>query len=532
MSAMNVPGRSRSPTIHLIVLAAAVLIVFLPTLRNGFVWDDTQYILENPQVSGGLTLANLRWALTSFAAGNWHPLTWISHLLDVELFGLEPWGPHLVNVLLHLGNTFLLFFLFLRLTGRAGRSFVVAALFAVHPLHVESVAWIAERKDLLSTLFGLLATLAYCRYVHRPGVRRYLGVGLLFAAGLAAKQMLVTLPCLLLLLDFWPLGRIGIRSWRRPVLEKLPLLVLATFFSGVAIRAQASAGAISSYPLAARLANALVSYCRYIQKTIAPIHLSVFYPHPQQAVNLGLTLGAVLVLAGVTLLALRNRRHRPWLAVGWFWFLGTLVPVIGLVQVGEQAMADRYSYVPIVGLFVLAVWGVLDLAGNRESLKPRLASVAAAVLAAMAVTSLVQVGHWRNEVTLFSHAVQVEPADWTAHFQLGLQAQQVGRDAEAIEHYQQAIRVRSGFSEALCNLGMIYARQGRPTLAVPLYRAAIQANPDSMEAYNNLGGTLVELGQYQEAESCLRQALRLKPDAAEPRRNLDRLLLWEQQRER
>ncbi len=501
--------------------------VFLPTLRNGFVWDDAQYILENPHVAGGLTPSSFRWALTTFEAGNWHPLTWVSHMLDVELFGLEPWGPHLVNVLIHLGCTSLLFLLFLRLTGAVWRSFVVAALFAVHPLHVESVAWIAERKDLLSTLPGLLAALAYCRYVRRPGLLRYLAVVLLFVAGLTAKQMLVTLPCLLLLLDFWPLGRIGLSTWRRPVLEKLPLLLPALAFSIVAIRAQASAGAVIAYPLAARLSNALVSYCRYLQKTVAPFHLSVFYPHPQQAYAPGLTLGALLVLAIVTLLAIRSRRPRPWLAVGWLWYLGTLVPVIGLVQVGEQAMADRYSYVPLVGLFVLTVWGVAELARNRRNVERQLAVIASVALAALAATSLVQVGHWRNNITLFTHALQVDPADWMAQFQLGLLAHQQGRDIEAIEHYQQAIRAHSGYSEALCNLGMIFAGQGRQQQAVSLFQAAIQAKPDNMEAYNNLGGALVKQGRYREAESCFRQALRLKPEAPEPRRNLELLLLWE-----
>lgn len=520
-------GRIRFALVIALVLIAGVLIVFLPTLRNGFVWDDMQYILGNAHVTSGLTQVNLRWALTSFEAGNWHPLTWVSHMLDVELFGLDPRGHHLANVLIHLGNTLLLFVLLLRLTGAAWKGFLVAALFAVHPLHVESVAWIAERKDVLSTFFGFLAVYAHCRYARKPGLSRYLAVVFLFVAVLAAKQMLVTLPCLLLLLDFWPLGRLGVSSWRRPVLEKIPLFALAALFGSVAMLAQGSANAFSSYPLAARVSNAIVSYLRYCQKTVAPVDLAVFYPHPQLTLPLGLTIAAFLALTTMTVLAGAGRHRRPWLTVGWLWFLWTLFPVIGLIQVGEQAMADRYSYVPIIGLFILAVWGAAEFATPRPALRTLMAGAASVTLIGLSTTSLVQVGHWQSNLTLFFHAAQAVPGNWTAHFQLGSLYQRQGRDAEAIEQYLAAISARAGFSEALNNLGMVFAGRGDPAQAATWYRAAIRADAGNWEAHNNLGGALMEHELYREAQTCFLQASRLQPEAPEPQLNLGLLLLRE-----
>jgi tetratricopeptide (TPR) repeat protein len=504
-----------------LALAVLVVAVFAGVLRNGFVWDDRQYILDNARVAGGLSAGAVRWALTATDAGNWHPLTWLSHLLDVTFFGLDPRGPHLVNVLLHLGNTLALATLLLRLTGARRPSLLVAALFAVHPLHVESVAWIAERKDVLSTLFGLLAALAYCRFANRPGVARYAAVALLLAASLAAKQMLVTLPCALLLLDWWPLGRLRAGGWRRAIAEKIPLLAVCAIFSFLALQAQA--GARSEYPLPARFSNAAVSYLGYLGNTVAPADLAAFYPHPVQALPAGKTAAAALALAAVTAAAVAARRRVPWLATGWLWFLGTLVPVIGIVQVGEQALADRYTYIPMVGLLVAAVWSASGVLRGMRLAFP--AAAAAAVTVAFSAASAAQVGRWRDDLTLFTHAAAVTRGNWAAQFQLGSEFQRLGRLPEAIAHYREALRDRPGFSEALDNLGLALAATGDAAGAEASYRAAIRADPRNAEAYNNLGGLLMAAGRDVEARTSFLQALQVKPEAPEPRLNLGLALL-------
>jgi Flp pilus assembly protein TadD len=508
-----------------LLLAALVLVVFLPALRNGFVWDDQQYVLENPHVTGGLTAGNLRWALTSFLAGNWHPLTWASHMLDVRLFGLAAWGHHLTNVLLHLANTLLLYLLLRGLTGAAGRSLLVAALFAVHPLHVESVAWVAERKDVLSTLLGLLALGAYLRYARRPSPGRYGAVVALFAAGLTAKPMLVTLPFLLLLLDAWPLGRLGRASWRGPLLEKLPLLALSAASSVVTFRAQVSAGAYSPYTLPARLTNAVVAYGRYLGKTFAPVGLSAYYPHAEETLPLGLTAGTLLGLCLATALVVLVRHRRPWLAVGWFWFAGTLVPVIGLVQVGQQAIADRYTYVPLIGVFIAAAWSLGEAAARRPAWRPALVAVPALAVAALSVASIVQLRTWRDSVALYTRAIEVTPGNWLAHFNLGVHYQEQGREEEAAAHYRAALETKPYYEKALNNLGTIAAEQGRSTEAVTWYRAALEAKPEFPDALGNLGAELVKQGRFGEAEALLRQALGKSPDFYEARMNLAELLL-------
>ncbi len=388
------------------IISALVLLTvagFWPSIGNGFVnYDDDEYVTENPHVQAGLTLNGMRWALTATEAANWHPLTWVSHMADRSLFGADPRGHHLSSLIWHLANVVLLFLVLFRMTGATGRSAAVASLFALHPLHVESVAWISERKDVLSTFFWILTLWAYARYANRPGPRRYLLVVAFLALGLACKPMLVSVPLVLLLLDFWPLDRLHPPYW--PVVrEKIPLVILAAASSVITLVAQHRGGALGSFerlPLSMRLENAVVSYAGYLWKTIRPVGLSIVYPHPGPGRPGWQVAGAMALLAAISYGAIRARRRRPYLLVGWLWFLVTLVPVIGLVQVGEQAMADRYTYVPLVGPFVAVVWGAADLVRRvggterqRRASTAAVAAASAAVLGILLALTRVQAGY-------------------------------------------------------------------------------------------------------------------------------------------
>ena len=527
MTTPRVAGFDRAAVVLAFLLAALVAATCRPVLDNGFVWDDRQYIQQNRHVTGGVSLENLRWALTSFEAANWHPLTWFSHMLDAEVFGPGPRGPHLVNLLLHGANSILLLGLLSSMTGTLWRSWLVAALFAVHPLHVESVAWAAERKDLLSTLLGLLAVGAYLRHLRRPGRLGALTVALLFAAALAAKPMLVTLPALLLLLDFWPLGRLDRGIWRSVALEKVPLLLLAGFSSAVTIAAQATAGSVSAYDLAARVSNALVSYVRYLADAVAPFTLAVFYPHPGNAWPLWRTLSAGLLLALATAVVLAQRGRRPYLATGWFWYLGTLVPVIGLLQVGQQARADRYTYLPLTGVFLMAAWGAGELAERRPRwLRPLIAAAAVALCSFSAVSADLTVS-WKDEVSLFTRAARNAPGNWMAHYNLGVHFQERGQAEAAIAHYLEAVAIRPDYDKALNNLGVLVAARGDSAAALAYYRRAIAASPGSAAAHYNLGAALAKEQRLAEAEQQYREAAALDPASAEARLGLAALLARE-----
>jgi hypothetical protein len=439
----------RLPGILGAALALLTLAVWLPALRNGFVnLDDGFYVYGNPHVRPGITRAGLAWALTANVASNWHPLTLLSHMLDCRLFGLEPAGHHATSLLLHLANTLLLFAVLRGMTGAPVRSALVAALFAVHPLHVESVAWIAERKDVLSALFWILAMGAWARYARLPSPGRYLLVALLMALGLAAKPMVVTLPFALLLLDVWPLARRHL-GWRRLAAEKLPLLALSAAAGLVTLRyQQGSLAPPGSVPWSLRAANALVSSTDYLGKLLLPRNLAVFYPLPL-AIPAWKAAAAALLLLLLTALAAWRARREPWLLIGWLWFLGTLVPVIGLVQVGRQAMADRYTYLPSIGLFLAIVWGAAGLAGKR---RPLLATAAAAVLLALAAVTRAQIGFWADSVILYRHALAVTSDNYLAH--LGLAKALTGRKdwAGAAEQYQAVLALRPHMIEARAGL--------------------------------------------------------------------------------
>jgi len=520
ISAKAVP----SPVVPILVIAGLsllVLLVFGQVGRHPFInYDDDVYVYENPHVRGGLSKEGVSWAFTTFDAANWHPLTWISHMTDVQLFGLDAGWHHRVNVLFHLANTVLLFLVLWRMTGGLWQSAFVAALFAVHPLHVESVAWVAERKDVLSTLFWLLTMGAYLGYVRRPSVRRYLPVFVFFALGLMCKPMLVTLPFVLLLLDGWPLGRLSVPTLGRRILEKTPLLGLSTVSCIITYVAQGRGKAISSLdviPLGLRVSNALVSYVAYLWKAVWPAPLAIFYPHPA-TVGAGIPAwkisGAVLLLAGISFLALRERQRRPYLAAGWLWYLGTLVPVIGLVHVGGAAHADRYTYVPLVGVFIAVAWGISDSLSGWRWRRPVLWASGGAVVVALSAAAWIQAGYWRDNVTLYSHAVAVTEKNWMALTNLGAAYEESGKPQEAVICYQKALRIKPEYAHAWYNLGVASGKLGRVQESIGYYREVLRIDPTYVNAWYNLGLASAKQGQLQEAIGYFLETVRIKPGNA------------------
>ena len=505
-----------------VALVVATLVAYAPVVRNGFVlYDDPKYVTANGQVRDGLTLHGLRWAWTTGHASNWHPTTWMSHMLDEELFGSNPAGHHLSSLLLHAINTLLLFLLFERMTGSMGRSALVAALFGLHPLHVESVAWVAERKDVLSTFFWFLTTLAYVAWTQSRTPARYVAVVAAFAVGLTAKPMLVTLPFTLLLVDVWPLERSRAGVWPL-VREKIPLFALSAASCLVTLfvqRAGGAVGSLDSYPLETRIANALVSIAAYLRKTVWPSDLAVCYPYPRQLPETSSSVAALFVVGLLTALVVRERRRRPYLLGGWLWFLGTLVPVLGLVQVGLQSMADRYTYVPLVGVFVMVAWGLPDVAPRR------LAIPAAGVLLAFAATTSAQVRYWRDSKTLFAHALAVTSENSVAEADLGIALGDEGRLDDAVEQFRKSLRIRPGHAPTLRRLGLALDRLGRDNEALEAYNEAVRSEPDFVEARNELGLLLVRRGNLDEAIEQYRAALQQRPDDAATHQNLGKALM-------
>lgn len=501
-----------------LALGLLTLVLYARTGGHGFILlDDAEYVRLNPVVRQGLTWEGVRWAFTTGHISNWHPLTWLSHQLDVTLFGLNPGAFHLVNAGFHAVNAVLLFLLFLRLTGALWPSAFVGAMFAWHPLHVESVAWIAERKDVLSTLFLLLTLWAYAAYAARPGVGRYLVVFTCLALGLMSKPMLVTTPCLMLLLDAWPLGRVRqARDWGRLVAEKLPLFALVAASCVVTFLAQQGGRAVVSmevFPLSVRLANAVVAAGEYLLKTVWPVNLAVFYPHPglRPWWQVGLALAG---LGAVTALALAQARRRPFLAVGWFWYLGTLMPVIGLVQVGDQALADRYTYVPLIGVSLMLAWGGADLA-RRPGLAASVSAAAAIACALWYACSGVQLRHWRNDETLFTHARAATRNNYLAETIVGSMLLGRGQVEPARQSYANALRVRPAYPKALSGMGDVLAAQRRPTEALEFYRQALRWGPQLSDTHNAAGAVLSGLERWEEALGHFAEAVRIEPGFAE-----------------
>jgi tetratricopeptide (TPR) repeat protein len=524
-------------------LIAVIIGVYNQVINFNFVgYDDELYVTKNLHVQKGISLEGLKWAFTTFHSANWHPLTWLSHMLDYELFGLNPAGHHWTNVEFHILNTLLLFFILFRMTGALWKSAFVAALFALHPLHVESVAWVSERKDVLSTFFGLLTIAAYYRYVKKSSATNYLLVFIFLCLGLMVKPILVTIPFVLLLLDFWPLKRFQYksnfllksetanddanRSNHRIILEKIPLFIPVAISCILTFLAQQSEGAVKHlYALALkyRVANALVSYTDYILKTIWPHKLGVFYPHPGNTLPSWQIVGAALLIVAACYWAIRATKKYPYIPVGLFWYLGTLVPVIGLVQVGDQALADRYTYIPLIGIFIIVSWGVPDLFKKWHDKKIFLGISAAILLAALSWKTFFQLNSWKNGITLFEHAISVTENNYQAQNNLGTAYEPIDLD-KALFHYKAALKIKPEFAMALYNMGTICMKKGRINEAVHHYLKALHIKPDYPAALNNLGEAFVKKGNYDKAVLYFKRALRTDSKKADARMNLANVL--------
>lgn len=498
-------------------------------------YDDPEYITDNQAIRQGMTLGSIYWAFTTFHASNWHPLTWLSHMLDVELFGMNPAGHHFVNIALHCLNSILLFLLLNRYTGFIWRSAVVAALFALHPLHVESVAWAAERKDVLSALFWMLTLYLYHGYVHKPGRLRYFLILASFAFGLMAKPMLVTLPFVLLLLDYWPLKRLESQlpnatgavprgTLNGLVKEKVPLLALVVASCLITVYAQKAAmSPLSNTTISTRIFNALTAYQFYLGKMLLPHNLAVFYPYDHALSNLKI-MGAAVLLSTISIFVVRQRHSKPYLLVGWFWYIISLVPVIGIVQVGMQAMADRYTYIPLVGIFMLAVWGTADITAVWAHRRMALTVLTVTIIALCTITSWRQVSHWQNSTTLFTHALNSTHKNFIAHFLLGCESEKQGKLDEAIASYKAALADNPLYGATYGKLGKVYYEQGRIDEAIEYYYKELFVSPLSVTCRNSLGIALADNGKLDEAISHFTHALSLKPDCYQVQKNLERVL--------
>ena len=564
-------------TIVLLVLMAVVSLVYWQSMHHEFInYDDRLYVTENPHIKAGLTYDRIIWAFKTVQVSNWHPMTWLSHMLDYELYGLNPKGHHLTNVIFHIANTLLLLYLLYYTTQKYWQSMFVAALFALHPLHVESVAWVAERKDVLSTVFAFGTLILYTKYAKGRRPLYYVIALTLYALGLMSKPMLVTLPFLMLLWDFWPLGRLRFKlpghspglpgkvisfhivplgpaykaglaehvpaktkptenhapdmekgfsssTWSRLVGEKIPFFALSLASCIVTYIAQNKGGAVANVqfvPFLFRIVNALLSYVRYISNMIWPHNLAIIYPMPPTlTIVQGLTAGFVLV--GISYLVYRLAYHHPFLSVGWLWYLGTLVPVIGLVQVGNQAMADRYTYIPLIGLFIMISWGVPTLAKNFRHRRVLLPVGAGLALAALTICTWVQLGYWKNGVTLFSHTIEAVTDNYIAYKILGNALGEQGEFAEAERSFQEALRIHPDDEDTHTDWGVVLGKQNKIGEAIDHFNAALQINPDCADAHYNLGVALVRAGRLDEGIRHFSEALRVNPGLVQARKALE-----------
>ncbi|MGZ3577997.1 MAG: tetratricopeptide repeat protein [Syntrophales bacterium] len=507
-----------------ILVAVAVLAVYWPVQHYGLIsLDDIDYISGNPYVKSGLTWGSLSWALQDVHTGYWHPLTWVSHMLDYQLFGTKVGGHHWTSVIFHIANSILLYVILKRMSGAVWKSALVAALFAVHPLNVESVAWISERKNVLCTFFWFAGMWSYAYYVERPTRYRYFLILMTFSLGLMSKPMIVTFPITLLLLDYWPLGRLT--AWKmfpHLLFEKIPLFILAAVVGIVTFLSSFQGDvtiSIDKLPLADRLANAVVSYAKYIGKMFWPENLAVFYPYPREFGSF-LIIGAVLLLSVLSCLAVFWARKYRYALMGWLWYLGTLVPVIGLIQVGKQAMADRYAYIPMIGLFIIIVWGIPDLLRGRQRRKIIFAISSGAVILGLMICSVTQVRCWQNSVTLFEHALRVTEMNSRAHYNLGISLTDLGKYEEAIYQFKYAISLEPEYSGPYSYMGVALAGQGKTDEAIVYYQEALRIKQDDETTHNNLGVALAGKGRFDEAILHFREALRIRPDYLYANRNM------------
>jgi protein O-mannosyl-transferase len=531
----------RPDLLILFILGAITFGIYAQVIGHQFITlDDPTYIQENPMVNRGLTRAGLAWAFTTFYAANWHPLTWISHMLDCQLFGTNAGGHLLVNALIHAANTLLVFWFLLRATHARWQSALVAALFALHPLHVESVAWASERKDTLSTFFGLLSLIAYVRYSEAPSSSRYAWTALALVLGLLAKPMLVTWPFLMLLLDYWPLRRsqkpeargrrpllrCGVSKWsvvRDRVIEKIPLFVLVAASAVMTLIGQSRGGAVRTFaeaPIALRLSNTLVSYGKYLLVTFWPNDLAVYYPFAPSGIPAAQIISAAFLLIGITALCLLQRRIRPYLMVGWLWFLGTLFPVIGLIQVGGQTMADRYFYIPSIGLFIALVFGLADVAKNWRITPSLSAGIAGGILLVLATLTNAQIQRWHDSFALFEHTLAVTPRNLHIEYNLGLAMGRRGRYDEAAAHFEKTLQIDRNFYDGLVGMGVTRAYQGRLSEAIEHFQAAIRSQPDVPKAHVELARALWKQNRDQAALEEILRASQFAPEDAEIRADL------------
>lgn len=522
------------------LLGGLILWAYWPATGHDFITlDDPEYVTLNSHVQGGLTRDDLKWAFTHTVVGNWHPITMLSHMLDCQMFGLKPWGHHLMSIGLHAANTMLLFLLLCRLTGALWRSLMVAALFGLHPLHVESVAWVAERKDVLSTFFGLLCLMAYANYWTKATNQKtfYWLAVLFFVLGLMSKPMLVTLPFILLLLDYWPLKRLSIdsssfrsREIKKLVVEKIPffILTIAACLVTYLVQHARATDTLVNISEGGKIGNVLVSYSAYIGKLLWPARLAVFYPF-QPDWPFAQVLGAGVLILALSILCVRERNRHPYLLVGWLWYLGTLVPVIGLVQVGAQAMADRYMYIPSVGLLICLVWGASAVAERWPYFRIISGAAGCAAIILCTITTRQQLEYWRNNETLYRHAVEVTGDNYLMHYFLGVALANDGNLSGAIGEYRQAIRIKPDYAAVHYDYGLALTRNSQTNEAIVQFREAIKLKPDYDKAYSSLGTGLIQAGQTDEAIAAYRRAVSLNPDNAQYHFNFGLTLLIDNQ---
>ncbi|MGA1839550.1 MAG: tetratricopeptide repeat protein [bacterium] len=543
---MSVQKNHRRRVILLICLFLIILtyVSFSRILKNGFInFDDIEYVVKNPRVNSGITFEGIKWAFTKFHFYNWHPLTWISHMADYEIYGLNAGGHHLTSLLLHILNTLLLFIVLKWITGSVWRSAFIAFLFAVHPLHVESVAWVSERKDVLSTLFWILTIWAYAYYAENKGINRYLLTLFCFAFGLMAKPMLVTLPFVLLLLDYWPLRRIKFlysgdernpqtdkdfdrdfkkASFSNLVLEKIPFLTLSIITCFLTFFAQKYGGAVKSldlFPLNLRIANALVSYLNYIIKMFLPINLAILYPY-SEILPIWRVLTAGFLLIGSFIIVIRKSGRYPYLLTGWLWYIGTLIPVIGLVQVGLQSMADRYTYIPMIGLFIIIIWGISDIIQVFFIGRNTVAGFSILIIAILITSTWLQTGYWFDTETLLEHTIKVTDRNYLAYNGLGVALIEQGRTKEGIDNLYKALQIKHDYAEAHKNLGIALVNQGKLDEAISHYEEALSTSPDSEILHNSIGIALFKKGAIENSIAHFSEAVRIWPGYVRAHNNL------------
>lgn len=522
------------------------LLVYWPVNNHQFItYDDGEYVNNNPHVRQGLTIRGISWAFTSFHSANWHPVTWLSHMVDCQLYGMNPGRHHLTNLIFHIANTLLLCLVLFRMSGKIRQSAFVAALFALHPLHVESVAWISERKDVVSTFFWMLTLLSYAWYAEKPGLNRYLPALIFFILGLMSKPMLVTLPFVLLLLDYWPLGRISHGAGRLShnkdqekkrtlflplILEKIPFFILAAASCIVTFFAQKGEGALYSIqllPLKVRISNALFAYTGYMGKMFWPFKLSCFYPF--QSISVWQVAGSIVLLGFITLFVIKCIKNHPWLAFGWLWYIGTLVPVIGLVQVGAQSMADRYTYIPLIGIFIMISWGGPYLVykachGNQYAAKMTIATITALMLTFVTAITCIQVRYWKNSIILFERAIEVTVDNYVAHYCLGNALIAQNKFSKAALHYSEALKIKPHNARLLRELGLALAQQEDFDTAIQYFSEALHIDPLNADVHSNLGNALAMKGYFDKAALHFNKALKINPDHADAHNNLGLVL--------